>query len=140
MKYICIVILTLIFAQTGITFSAAEELNVTHSDTETEAERIINLYVLYPHPENTEVFDLEYKGHAQLIKERTGKPFIVSKILGNDQGSPGFYQMFTMSFSSMEELSSVLTPAIKEELDADAVRISTGGKPLILVSEVEKYN
>lgn len=140
MKRICIMILTLMVAQSSITLFGAPGSNVALADTETEAEKMINLYVLYPQPEDSDVFDLEYKDHAKLIKERTGKPFVVSKSIGNAQDAPAFYQVFTMSFSSMEELESVLTPAIRKELDADAFRISTGGQPLVMVSAVEKYD
>lgn len=101
---------------------------------------MINLCVLYPQPVEREKFDLDYRSHSKLIKEKTGKPFVISKFLDDDQGLPPFYQMFTMSFESMEEFSSVVPQAVAEELNADAARISTGGEPVIVLGEVEQHD
>lgn len=97
---------------------------------------MISLCVLYPQPINRKAFDADYGGHLRLVREKTGMPFAVSKFLDGDQSSPPYYQMFTMTFSSMVEFESVLTPEVTDVLNADAERISTGGKPVVLVSSI----
>lgn len=99
---------------------------------------MIQLCVLYPQPLDRGTFEADYAIHSQLIKEKIGKPFTVIKFLGGEQGDPAFYQIFMMSFSSMDEVESVLTPEVTDVLDADAFRISSGGEPVILLGRVEQ--
>ncbi|HZY38358.1 MAG TPA: EthD family reductase [Mucilaginibacter sp.] len=93
---------------------------------------MVKLIVLYPPPADVEKFDRDYQVHLQLTHEKTGipvgvKPYTVTKLSPLQEGSPYFYQMFSLPFESMEELQAALANPAMQELGADAHRISTGG-------------
>jgi len=63
------------------------------------------------------------------------KPYSVTKFLLTPEGSPPFYQMFSMPFASMEELSATMASKEMQEVAANAHRISSGGAPSILIGK-----
>lgn len=96
-------------------------------------------HVLYPQPTNATQFDLDYSKHLELLDSLMGytqndKPYYITKLDHEVFGSPSpFYQMFTMSFENREELETAINSKEMEEAGKDAVRISTGGAPVILI-------
>ena len=96
--------------------------------------------VLYPQPADVQQFEADYSKHLALLHEKTGipatvKPYTVTKFLLSPQGTPPFYQMFTMPFDSPEALQAAMSSAGMQEVAADANRISTGGAPTILIGD-----
>jgi hypothetical protein len=71
--------------------------------------------------------------HEKTEIPTTAKPYTVIKFLPSPEGTPPFYQMFTMPFESPEELQATMSSAGMQEVAADANRISTGGAPTILI-------
>jgi uncharacterized protein (TIGR02118 family) len=99
---------------------------------------MLQLIVLYPQPTNVQQFETAYASHLALLHEKTGipttvKPYTVTKFLPTPEGTPPFFQMFTMPFDSPEALQSTMSSAGMQEVAADANRISTGGAPTILI-------
>ena len=98
----------------------------------------VNLMVLYPHPTDVAQFDNDYRDHLRLLHQKANipedaRPYTITKILPTPEGPAPFYQLFTMPFPSAEALQQAMGSAEMQEVAADAVRISSGGAPLILV-------
>ncbi|MEO1652877.1 MAG: EthD family reductase [Bacteroidota bacterium] len=101
----------------------------------------MNLIVLYPQPTDVEKFEADYAAHLALLREKAGippqeKPYTVTKFAPSPEGTPRYYQMFTMSYASPEALGEALASPGMQEVAADARRISTGGAPMVLFGEV----
>ena len=99
---------------------------------------MLQLMVLYPQPTDQQQFEEDYAKHITLIHEKTGipatvKPYTVTKFLPTPEGTPAYFQLFTMPFESPEALQTVMSLEVMHEVAADASRISTGGAPTILI-------
>lgn len=99
---------------------------------------MLQLIVLYPQPTDVQQFEAAYTKHLALLHEKTGitttvKPYTVTKFLPTPEGTPPFFQMFTMPFESLEALQAAMSSVGMQEVAADANRISTGGAPTILI-------
>lgn len=97
--------------------------------------------VLYPQPTDVQQFEIDYANHLLLFHERNGipateKPYKVMKFLPTPHGEASFYQMFTLTFESAEELNATMSSHPMQEIAADANRISTGGAPTILIGNI----
>ena len=98
----------------------------------------VKLMVLYPHPTDTTQFDNDYRDHLRLLHQKTGipedaRPYTVTQFHPMPEGAAPFYQLFTMPFPSAEALQQAMSSQEMQEVAADAVRISSGGAPVILV-------
>src|ERR1700730_6054760 len=102
----------------------------------------VKLVVLYPRPTNIEAFEKLYtEEHVPVaVKNFPGKTKLVaSKVLASPQGTPPFYRVAEIHFSSREALdASTATPGTKEAI-AHAVQISSGGPPVFLIAEEETF-
>jgi uncharacterized protein (TIGR02118 family) len=100
------------------------------------------LIVAYPQPRDVQAFDSVYLNeHVPLaVAKLAGKTKIVStKILQSPQGTPPFYRIAEVHFPSMETLQRCAeSPGGKETL-AHAMKISSGGLPVIMVAEEESF-
>jgi len=101
----------------------------------------VTLHVLYPCPLDTEKFDRDYQQHLRLLHAKMripdeSRPYRVTRFADTPQGRPAFHQMFTMAFPSAEELQLAMSSREMQEVAADAVRISSGGPPIVLVGGV----
>jgi len=73
-----------------------------------------------------------------LFHEKTGipttvKPYSVTKFLPTPEGTPAYFQLFSMPFESPEALQAAMSSVGMQEVAADANRISSGGAPVILI-------
>jgi uncharacterized protein (TIGR02118 family) len=98
----------------------------------------VKLMILYPYPEDTAQFDRDYREHLELLHQKMSvpedvRPYTVTRFLPMAEGHAPFYQLFSMSFPSAEALQQVMGSSEMQQIAADAVRISTGGMPVILV-------
>ncbi len=94
--------------------------------------------VLYPQPTDSEQFDKDYAEHLKLLHEKTGipsseKPYSVTKFLPGPNGPAPYYQMFSLSFESIDALKQALRSEGMQAVSADANRISSGGAPTVLI-------
>lgn len=109
------------------------------ADREAALSQVV-LTVLYPWPINAEKFNADYEAHLDLLHEKARipsgpKPYSVVRFLAGPDGNPPFYQSFTMAFPSAQALQEAMSTVGMQEVAADAERISTGGKPTILIGE-----
>ena len=94
--------------------------------------------VLYPQPTDAAQFEDDYRAHLRLLHEKMNipeeaPPYTVTRFHPGPEGNPPYYQMFTMPFPSAEALQQAMSTPQMQEVAGDAVRISTGGAPVILV-------
>ena len=74
------------------------------------------------------------------IANLDGKTKIVAtKILPSPQGENPFYRIAEMHFPSMEALQKCAESAGGKQTLANAVKISSGGPPVILIAEEDTF-
>ena len=97
--------------------------------------------VIYPWPKDVDAFEKVYtQEHVPLAAEKIKglTKFAASKVLGApDGGTPPFYRIAELYFASMEGLQQSVASAGTQEAVAHAFKISSGGPPIILVTEEE---
>ena len=100
------------------------------------------LIVAYPQPVDIDAFERLYvEEHVPLaIAKLEGKTRIVAtKILGSPEGTPQFYRVVEIHFPSMEVLEECAASAGGKETLANAVKISSGGPPVIMIAVEESF-
>jgi uncharacterized protein (TIGR02118 family) len=103
------------------------------------------LVVLYPYPQNVDVFERAYtEEHAPMVNENNMKgisKFVATKVVATADGSaPPFYRIAELHFPSLEALQASASSTSAQKVVAHAVSISSGGKPLVLIAEEETTN
>lgn len=97
----------------------------------------VKLMVLYPQPTDIEQFEKDYRDHLKLLHEKANipddapRPYTVTKFLPTPDGPAPYYQLFTLPYPSMEALQQARGNL--QEVATDAVRISSGGPPVVLI-------
>jgi uncharacterized protein (TIGR02118 family) len=100
------------------------------------------LIVAYPQPLDIDVFEKLYmEEHVPLaIAKLEGKTRIVAtKVLASAQGTPQFYRVAEIHFPSMKVLEECAASAGGKETLANAVKISSGGPPVIMIAVEESF-
>lgn len=101
------------------------------------------LIVIYPTPVDIEEFERRYaEEHVPMAVEKlAGKTrFIASRILSTATGKPApYHRMAEVYFPSREALDTCLSSTGGQETARHAYDISSGGEPLLLISEVETF-
>ena len=103
------------------------------------------LVVLYPYPQDVDVFERVYtEEHVPMVNKNGMKgitKFVATKVVGTADGSaPPFYRIAELHFPSLAVLQEVASSENAQKAVAHAVSISSGGKPLFLVAEEETTN
>lgn len=98
----------------------------------------VTLHVLYPTPTDTEQFEQDYAQHVALLHEKMqipadARPYSMKRFVETPMGPPAYYRLFAMTFPSAEALTQAMMSPEMQEVATDAVRISSGGAPVILV-------
>jgi uncharacterized protein (TIGR02118 family) len=102
----------------------------------------VKLVVLYPRPTDIEVFERLYqKEHVPMAaKKLTGSTqFAATKVLASPQGMPSIHRIAEIHFPSREALEACSASEGGKETLAHAVRISTGGPPILLIAEEDTF-
>ena len=95
------------------------------------------LIVAYPQPVDVDAFEKLYvEEHVPLaIAKLAGKTKIVAtKIIASPQGKPQFYRVAEVHFASLKVLEECAASAGGQETLANAVKISSGGPPVIMIA------
>jgi uncharacterized protein (TIGR02118 family) len=102
----------------------------------------VKLIVAYPRPTDVDVFEKVYEQeHVPMaIANLAGKTKIVAaRIIQSPQGEPRFHRIVEVHFPTMQALEACAgSPGGKKTL-AHAVRISSGGPPLIMIAEEDTF-
>ena len=102
----------------------------------------VKLIVAYPQPTDASAFEKVYaEEHVPMaIANLHGKTKIVAtKIMPSPQGESPFYRIAEVHFPSMEALQRCAESAGGKETLANAVKISSGGPPVILIAEEDTF-
>lgn len=97
----------------------------------------VKLMVLYPQPADVAQFERDYADHLKLLHQKANipdgapLPYTITKFAPTPDGPPPYYQLFTMYYPSAEALQQARGNL--QEVAADAVRISSGGAPVVLI-------
>ena len=100
------------------------------------------LIVAYPQPVDVDAFEKVYlEEHVPLaIAKLAGKTKIVAtKVLASPQGKPQFYRVAEVHFPSMKVLEDCAASAGGKETLANAVKISSGGPPVIMIAVEDSF-
>jgi uncharacterized protein (TIGR02118 family) len=101
------------------------------------------LIVAYPQPKDVEAFEKVYREeHVPMaIENLAGKTKIVAtRVLKSPQGQPRFHRIAEVHFPSMEALERCAESAGGQATLANAVKISSGGPPVIMIAEEDTFN
>jgi uncharacterized protein (TIGR02118 family) len=101
----------------------------------------VKLIVAYPQPTDAEAFEKVYKDeHVPLAVARLdGKTrFVATKIKASPEGTPVFYGVAEVHFLPWPLSTCAGSPGGKEVL-RNAVKISSGGPPIIMIREEESF-
>jgi uncharacterized protein (TIGR02118 family) len=102
----------------------------------------VKMIVAYPQPKDASAFEKIYhQEHVPMaIANLDGKTKIVAtKILQSPQGKPQFYCIAEVYFPSLEVLQQCADSAGGKETLAHAVKISSGGPPVIMIAEEDTF-
>jgi uncharacterized protein (TIGR02118 family) len=103
---------------------------------------VAKLIVMYPQPTAPKAFEKVYnEEHVPLaIKNLAGKTKIVAtKIVSPPQERSPFYRIAEVYFPSMDALAQCAESAGGKETLAHAVKISSGGPPVIMIAEEDTF-
>ncbi len=95
----------------------------------------LKLVVLYPQPTDAEAFESEYENHKELMAQHMPgfSDYSVTRMLPNLDGSPApYYMMAVVTYPDSDALKAAMSNPDARLVGKDAMRISTGGTPIIL--------
>jgi uncharacterized protein (TIGR02118 family) len=101
------------------------------------------LIVMYPHPENIDEFESIYHNqHVPMaVAKLAGKTKIVaSKVLDSPQKPSRFHRIAEIHFPSMQILEACAASDGGQQVLANAMSISTGGPPVVLIADEETFD
>ncbi|MDW3192991.1 MAG: EthD family reductase [Cytophagales bacterium] len=123
--------------------SCGPTLQKQNNVAETAPEKQYKFQVLYPQPTDATQFNRDYARHLVLLDSlmgysQQGKPYYITKMNQEVFGNLApYYQMFTMAFETREELEATINSKEMEVAGKDALRISSGGAPIVLIGRDE---
>jgi len=86
------------------------------------------LVVLYPYPQNVDVFERLHREHAPMVNENNMKDitkFVATKVVATADGSAlPFYRIAELHFPSLEALQASASSTSAQKVVAHAVSIS----------------
>ncbi|MBW1294839.1 EthD family reductase [Aquimarina litoralis] len=126
-----------------LAFSCKPISSEQNSQESKNQDKYYTFQVLYPLPTNSIQFEKDYLKHLNFLDSLMGyshqdKPYYITKMDKEVFGIPStFYQMFTMTFETREKLEETINSKEMEEAGKDAMRISSGGAPVVLIGKKE---
>jgi uncharacterized protein (TIGR02118 family) len=102
----------------------------------------VKIVVIYPKPQDEAAFERAYKEeHIPMVEQKLKgmTRLVLTKVTGSPQGKVSAYRIAEVHFSSMDDLNKCVGSEAGQEVVAHAIKISTGGAPLMLVCEEESF-
>src|ERR1700730_15007542 len=100
----------------------------------------VKLVVIYPRPVDEAAFEAAYANqHIPMAEEKLKgmTRLVATKVLSSPQGPVTTYRLAEVHFPSIEDLNKWAESDGGKEVIAHAMKISTGGPPIMLVCEEE---
>jgi uncharacterized protein (TIGR02118 family) len=102
------------------------------------------IVVIYPWPTDVEAFEKVYqKEHIPMAVEKlAGKnKLVATKFQSSPKGNPApYYRIAEIHFPTRKALEACAASKDAQDTLAHAAKISTGGKPIVLIGEEEVFN
>ena len=101
------------------------------------------LIVIYPQPTDLQVFEKAYQEeHVPLAIEKLRgiTKIVATRTTVSPQGVPPYYRIAEVHFPSMRALEECAASEGGQETLANAMKISSGGPPVIMIAEEESFN
>lgn len=98
----------------------------------------VKLVVLYPHPLDVEQFEQDYnQHHLVLMRELVGPdvPLPTYKVISPKEGSSPYYRVAEIHFNDRARLQEFATSEKAQIGKASSEKVSTGGKPILLICD-----
>lgn len=102
----------------------------------------IKIVLIYPRPHDEEAFEKLYLGEHVPLAEAKLKGMtrmVLTKVNSSPQGRVSAYRMKEVYFSSMGDLTKCIESDGGKEVMEHAIKISSGGPPLVLICEEESF-
>jgi uncharacterized protein (TIGR02118 family) len=101
----------------------------------------IKAIVLYPPPDDPQLFERRYHGEHMPLMRSLIEPEsrIPTFRIRGPQGAP-FYRMAEVHFASLEELNAFARSEAGQDARRSSERVSSGGKPIVLVCEPDAHS
>lgn len=102
----------------------------------------VKIVVIYPRPTDESEFERLYLDEHVPMIEYSLKGLtrlVLTKVVNSPQGKVSAYRIAEVHFSTMDDLTRAAESDKGKELIAHAVKISTGGPPLMLVCTDETF-
>ena len=100
------------------------------------------LIVIYPQPTDLQVFEKAYQEeHVPLAIEKLCgiTKIVATRTTASPQGAPPYYRIAEAHFPSMRALEDCAASEGGQETLANAMKISSGGPPVIMIAEEESF-
>jgi uncharacterized protein (TIGR02118 family) len=100
------------------------------------------LIVAYPQPTDTQLFEKVYQEeHVPLAIDKLHgvTKIVATRVVASPQGAPPYYRIAEIHFPSMQALEACAASEGGKETLANAVKISSGGPPVIMIAEEESF-
>jgi uncharacterized protein (TIGR02118 family) len=102
----------------------------------------VKAIALFPHPKDKRVFEEVYaREHVpRIMKNVRGiTKLVMSTLFDSPEKDGPFYRMVELHFPSMEALCECLSAEDTRETVEHAISISTGGRPVFMIAEMEEF-
>ena len=102
----------------------------------------VKIVVIYPRPTDEPEFERAYnREHVPMIEDKMKgiTRLVLTKVLSSPQGKVSAYRMAEVHFSTLDDLNKAAESDSGKQVIAHAVKISTGGPPIILVCTDETF-
>lgn len=100
------------------------------------------IVVIYPRPQDEAAFERAYKDeHIPLAEQKLKgmSRFVATRVLSSPLGRVAAYRIAEAHFSSMEDLTKAVESDGGKEVVEHAIKISTGGPPIVLICDEQSY-
>ena len=102
----------------------------------------VKVVVIYPRPTDEAEFERAYKDeHLPMVEDKLKgmTRLVTTKVLDSPQGKVAAYRLAEVHFSSMDDLSKCLQSEGGKQVVDHAIKISTGGPPILLICEEQSF-
>lgn len=102
----------------------------------------VKMVVIYPRPTDELEFERVFtEEHVPMIEDKMKgiTRLVVTKVLSSPQGKVSSYRLSEVHFSSLADLNKAAESEGGKDFIAHAVKISTGGPPILLICTDESF-
>lgn len=102
----------------------------------------VKIVVIYPQPTDAAEFERVYaQEHLPMVEDKLKgvTRLVLTKVVASPQGKVAAYRMAEVHFSTMEDLNKAVESDAGKAVVAHALKISTGGPPIMLICTDETF-